>query len=346
MLKNIFSVHPTQVESDILALDIPKYKAKQLLKWLYIHFESSPDAMTDLSKKMRDELVKLYSFSLPEIAETRTSVDRSSKYMLQLADGNFIEMVIIPAAKKNTLCISSQVGCARNCSFCATAKMGLIRNLEIEEIVGQVILASKLVKPNRITNIVFMGMGEPLDNIDNVLSALEILQAEDGISFSPRRTTISTCGVVPAIIKLANSGVRTKLAVSLNSAIESKRTELMPINEIYPLEELKKALIYFRKKTSFKVTFEYIMIPEVNMAWEDINSLKKYVSDLSCKINLIPWNPVSGIAWTAPRNSHIDMFLTNSQVINQTITLRKSRGSDILGACGQLAARQIQKESL
>jgi len=218
--------------------------------------------------------------------------------------------------------------------------------LEVHEIVGQVVLASQLVKPLRITNIVFMGMGEPLDNLTNVMSALEIIQAPEGIAFSPRRTTISTCGIVPSIIKLANSGIRTKLAVSLNSARESKRTELMPINETYPLEELKKALVYFRKKTSFKITFEYIMIPEVNMAWEDINALKKYVSDLSCKINLIPWNPVSGIAWTAPRNNQIDIFLNNTHVINQTVTLRKSRGGDILGACGQLAAKQLEKESL
>ncbi|MDZ4120817.1 MAG: radical SAM protein, partial [Candidatus Cloacimonadaceae bacterium] len=189
--------------------------------------------MTNLPKDLKDYLIENYSFTLPSIVQSSIASDGTTKHGLETMDKSYVEMVVIPAVQKTTLCISSQVGCARACSFCATGLHGLKRNLSVEEIVGQIVLASKLVLPKRITNIVFMGMGEPLDNTEHVLRALKIIQADESISFSPRRTTISTCGVIPGILSLADSGIKTKLAVSLNSALDDKRSSLMPINKIY-----------------------------------------------------------------------------------------------------------------
>jgi len=340
MKTHILSIYPEQLEELLLSQGEKKYRISQIFDWIYKKNCLSFDEMTSLSKELRQKLSAEFDFTLPEIDIIQKSSDLSEKFRLRLSDGYFVEMVFMPNEKKNTLCISSQVGCARNCQFCATAKMGLIRNLRVEEIIAQVMIARRQFPDQRITNIVLMGMGEPLDNYENIIHFIMIMQSEKGLSFSPRRMTLSTCGVVPAIKRLADSGIKIKLAVSLNSAINAKRDELMPVNRNYPLEELKKTIFDYRKKTTFRVTFEYIMIKNFNMSRDDIKALIKFAGDISCKINLIKWNTVPGLPWESPSENDIRAFTDQLSCISAAITLRQSRGEDIAAACGQLAAQK------
>ncbi len=336
MLTNIFSLMPEEIEARLKG-HFPAFRYRQVMHWLYNKLVFDTEQMTDLPAPVKDFLTQNFSLALPVVDLVQDADDGTAKYRLKLEDNAIIEMVLIPSDKKRTLCVSSQVGCARNCSFCATGKLGLKRNLQVHEIVGQILLAAAICQPERLSNLVFMGMGEPLDNLDNVLASLKIIQAENSLTFSPRRTTISTCGLPDQIRKIADSKVRTKLAVSLNSAIDAKRDILMPVNKLHPLEELKRALIYYLQRVNFRVTFEYILIPEINMGGEDIKALKHFVGDLSCKVNFIPYNSVPTLPYRSPTEQEIDVFLSRAQVLNQAITLRRSRGSKISGACGQLA---------
>jgi 23S rRNA (adenine2503-C2)-methyltransferase len=341
MFTNIYSLMPEELANKIKIeqLGSPVYRTKQLLFWLYKSYINEPDKMSNLPAEFKTYLLNNYSFYLPETDSKLVSSDKAIKYLLKLEDNELIESVLIPTEKKNTLCISTQVGCGRNCQFCSTAKMGLIRNLYNYEIVGQVIYAARQLKSSdnkKLTNLVLMGMGEPLDNLDNVLSALRILQSQEGLSFSPRRITVSTSGVVPGIIALADSGIKAKLALSLTSAIDSKRSKLMPVNKQYNLIELKQALLYYLRKSSYRITIEYILIPSFNMDDDDLKALSKYVGDLSCKINFIPYNPGKDSIFRAPTVKEINDFMYRAQSLPQAITLRKSRGADIFGACGQL----------
>jgi 23S rRNA (adenine2503-C2)-methyltransferase len=242
--------------------------------------------------------------------------------------------------------------------------MGLVRNLSTDEMVTQILHGSsectdrttaqtrsktETANPNettasRITNLVFMGMGEPMDNLDNVLQTLRIIQADNALAFSPRRTTVSTCGVVPGIISFADSGIKAKLAISLNSAIDAKRDVLMPINRKYPLHELKQALLYYLRKSSFRITIEYVLIAGENMGREDLNALRKFVGDISCKINFIPYNPGGTSTLQAPDKQQVDDFMRAAAALPQAITLRKSRGADVFGACGQLNIKKTQEK--
>lgn len=338
MLKNIFAMHPDEIRE--FMSDLPGYRSKQLLQWLYEKHVFDPQLMSNLPAETRDDLGRQLSFSLPEIDLKKTAKDRTSKYRLKLEDDSIIEMVLIPDGKKNTLCVSSQVGCARACSFCATGEMGLKRNLETHEIVAQIMLASSFCQPNRLSNLVFMGMGEPMDNLENVLKTLTIIQADDTLAFSPRRTTVSTCGITDGIRALADSKIKTKLAVSLNSAIDEKRSKIMPINDMHPLNKLKESLKYYLTKSNYRITFEYILIPDFNMGDEDISALRSFVGDISCKLNFIPYNTVPSLPYRAPTEPEIEDFLKKAQSLNQAITLRRSRGAEIFGACGQLAGQQ------
>lgn len=352
MLSNVYSFTPDELIARI-GNAFPQYRSKQLLAWLYQHYENDLQKMSNLPADFKGFLQDNFSFHLPQLDARYVSKDGAIKFRHRMLDGAVIESVLIPEGRKNTLCISSQVGCARRCSFCATGKMGLTRNLYPEEIVGQIILAYRELKDHepiqvksqdgspsttaeRLTNLVFMGMGEPFDNLENVLQVLRIIQAENSLAFSPRRTTVSTCGIVPGIIALADSGIKAKLAISLNSAIDEKRQSMMPINRKHPINELKQALLYYLRKAKFRVTIEYILIPEVNMGREDMNALRKFVGDISCKINFIPFNPGPDSAYQSPSVAQIEEFMSAAKSLPQAITLRKSRGADVFGACGQL----------
>ncbi len=339
MKRNVLELLPEELSQCLLELGEKEYRAKQILNWIYSKHISNFKEMTSLSEILRDKLQNEFSFSIPEIVTKKSSIDGTVKYLLSLTDGSKIEMVLIPNVKKNTLCISSQVGCSRQCKFCATAKLGLKRNLETYEIVSQVFLAIKELGEEKLTNIVFMGMGEPLDNLTNVLNAVQILQHEQCFSFSPRRITISTCGVIPGIKKLAESGLKVKLAVSLNSAIQEKREDLMPITKLYSLADLKNTLLSFRKATAFRITFEYVMIKGYNIGREDIKALLKFLGDISCKLNVIKWNEVADLSFKTPSDDEIEKFINSMRSLSSAVTYRKSRGTDIDAACGQLAAK-------
>jgi 23S rRNA (adenine2503-C2)-methyltransferase len=343
MLNSLYGIHPLKLK-EFLGEYFPAYRARQLLKWIYSRFVFDVSQMTDLPADFKDLIQNSFDLSMPGIKEKLESSDGSTKFRLALADNAQIEMVLMPQEKKQTLCLSTQVGCSRGCAFCATGRMKLQRDLQPHEIIQQILLAAQS-SPRKLTNLVFMGMGEPLDNLDNVLEVLKLIQAEDTLVFSPRRTTISTCGIIPGIYRLADSGIKAKLAVSLNSAIDKVRDELMPVNKLYPLSVLKKALLYYQRKSRFRVTFEYILIPGVNMSGRDINALQKFSGDISCKINFIPYNQVLDLSYPSPTPREIESFMQAAQSLSQAVTLRRSRGSDISGACGQLVVKARSKNN-
>lgn len=341
----LLSLTPEEVDEVFASMGQKPFRARQALAWVYQRGAGDWDDMSDLSKSLRESLAERFGAFLPSVANVQRSTDGTRKFLLELHDGARVEMVLIPADGKNTLCVSSQVGCARNCAFCATAQLGFARNLTPGEIVGQVLLARRLLSEDeRLTNIVFMGMGEPMDNFDNVIKAVRILQHERGAAFSPRRMTLSTCGVVPGIKKLAESGLKIKLAVSLNAVIDKKREQLMPVAKTWSLGQLKRVLTDFTHRTPFRVTLEYIMIGGFNMSEEDIRGLRRFCGDLSCKLNLIPYNPVPELPWKRPSEHAIEVFMTQLAELPIALTLRRSRGADITAACGQLAANEAKEE--
>jgi 23S rRNA (adenine2503-C2)-methyltransferase len=341
MIKNVLDLLPEELIQQLLEIGEKEYRAKQILNWIFNKRTTNFNEMTSLSEDLRTKLQETYQIGIPTILNKVVSVDGTTKYLLSLQDGSNIEMVIIPNGKKNTLCISSQVGCARQCEFCATAKLGFTRNLETYEITSQVFLAIKELSDDKLTNIVFMGMGEPLDNFDNVVKAIRILQHDLCFNFSPRRITVSTSGVIPQISKLADTGLKLKLAVSLNSAIQAKREQLMPISKAYPLSELKKNLIDFRKKTPYRITFEYVMIKDYNIGRIDVKALLKYLGDISCKLNVIKWNKVDDLSYETPSATEVSRFINSMNILSSAVTYRRSRGTDIDAACGQLVAKNI-----
>lgn len=345
MKQHLFDFTPEQVTSHLQDAGVQAFRSAQIYRWIFTQGVADFALMTNLSQLLRLDLAQRYSLALPQILQKRESADGTRKYLLGLGDGATIEMVLIPAGEKHTLCVSSQVGCARNCQFCATATLGLKRNLRPHEILGQIYLAMQQLDGQRLTNLVFMGMGEPLDNYDNLLFAIGNLQHEKMFSFSPRRITVSTCGVVPRIKALADSGLKVKLAVSLNAAVPRKREQLMPVTKQYSLDDLKAALLEFRHKTSYRITFEYVLIKNFNMGREDVKALRKFAGDISCKINLIPWNEVEHLPYTSPSDADVERFRLELEKLSVAITLRKSRGGDIDAACGQLAGKYQQKNN-
>ncbi|NQT64568.1 MAG: 23S rRNA (adenine(2503)-C(2))-methyltransferase RlmN [FCB group bacterium] len=341
MIKYVLDLLPDELSLCLVDLGEKEYRTRQILNWIYNKYATDFNEMTSLSEELRKKLPSILRISIPTIITKTVSTDDTTKYLLSLEDGSNIEMVIIPNGNKNTLCISSQVGCTRKCTFCATAKLGLKRNLETHEVISQVFLAVKELDEDKLTNIVFMGMGEPLDNFENVVKAIRIIQHDLCFNFSPRRITVSTSGVIPQITKLADTGLKLKLAVSLNSAIQSKREILMPISKIFPLTDLKKTLIDFRKKTPYRITFEYVMIKDFNIGQEDVKALLKYLGDISCKLNVIKWNEVDDLPFETPTTREIDKFISSMNVLSSAVTYRRSRGADIDAACGQLAVKNI-----
>jgi len=336
MKPHILSYSIADLKTQLTSITQKPFQIKQILQWIYTHHTLDTNKMTNISKALRERLAETYDLSLPQIINTATSTDGTIKYLLELADKNRIEMVYMPSESKNTVCLSTQVGCSRACAFCATGKLGLSRNLSTTEILSQLMLLFIHNQDQKLTNIVLMGMGEPLDNFDNVLAALHTIRADEGFCFSGRRITVSTCGVIPRIYDLIDRDIKVKLAVSLNSAIDEKRSQLMPINKVYPLAQLKQALLTFRKHTAFRITFEYIMIAGFNMGKEDIQALIKFCGDMSCKVNLIKYNDTSNPAWQSPSDKQVEAFVDKLNALPVAVTLRKSRGADIAGACGQL----------
>ena len=326
-----------ETEQWITGLGFEGYRAGQVRQWIFKRLANSFAEMTNLSKELRVILENKACISQLEKIKTQVSSDGTQKYLFRLKDGHLIESVLIPERDHDTLCISSQVGCAMGCRFCLTGDQGLKRNLTPSEIIDQVIHTKQsLNNPERLKNIVLMGMGEPLANFDAVKKALINLLNEDGMNFSKRRITLSTCGLVPQIKKLGHE-LNVKLAISLNAADDKTRNSLMPVNRKYPLKSLIKACKQFPLPRGERITFEYILIKEVNDRDKDAERLAELLSGLRTKINLIPLNPHRGTHMTPPAMERILKFQDILIKKHFTTIIRKSRGRDISAACGQLS---------
>ena len=319
----------------------PKFRAKQIFTWLYRGVDSF-DAMTDLSKDLREKLKRGYTTGNLTIAEKYvSSIDETRRYLLQLDDGNFIESVLMKYHHGYTICISSQVGCAMGCAFCASTRGGKVRNLTAGEIIGQVLVVQNDLG-ERISNIVMMGIGEPLDNFDEVQRFLKTVNHSMGLHIGHRHISLSTCGLVPRIRELADMDLQITLSVSLHAANNEKRSQIMPVNRKYPIEELLDACRYYSKKTNRRISFEYTLIQGVNDTPEEAKSLRKLLKGMLCHVNLIPVNPVAGTGFQQSGRQSIERF---RQILEQggiTATVRREMGADIQAACGQLRAKKNQ----
>lgn len=325
-----------------------KFYGKQIFTWLHQKIVRDLNDMTNISLKDREALIeKAYIPFLNLVNHQVSKIDKTEKFLFQLDDGNTIETVLLKHKDgRNTLCVSSQVGCPVKCSFCATGKGGFVRNLSVAEILNQVYTVDRRLfkKDQKITNLVFMGMGEPFLNINNLLKSIEILSAENGINISKRKITVSTSGIVPGIERLLEEKLPVELAISLHAVTDEKRDILIPINKKYPLQDLHTTLLEYQKQTKRRISFEYILINNFNVSDNDANLLADFVHDFDHVVNLIPYNPVVENDYERPSDKKIEKFynlLKNTRKVN--VTIRGEKGTDIDGACGQLRQKNTKK---
>ncbi|MCK5070208.1 MAG: 23S rRNA (adenine(2503)-C(2))-methyltransferase RlmN [Desulfocapsa sp.] len=327
------------------SLGQPAFRGRQIMSWLYRPGITDFAQMTDLAKKFREVLSEhamMSQFSDPLIQRSK---DGCVKFGFVLDDGKVIESVLIPESDRNTLCVSSQVGCAMNCSFCLTATMGFVRNLTPSEIVNQVCFVGdflrnepkgKLIGPDRVTNIVFMGMGEPLNNLENLIKSISILTEQRGLDMTNRRITVSTCGIVNKMLELGEK-TDVNLAISLHAVDDSTRDSLMPVNNRYPLDELLQACRDYPMAKRKRIMFEYILLKDINDSDEQASELANILKDIPCKINLLPYNESPGLPFKSPSRNRVYAFQQIVRDAGYSVFIRTSRGEDISAACGQLA---------
>jgi len=340
-----------ELKSLLKSLGLSAYTADQLFSWVYKRRIEDFSRMSDLSKAARQALPKALSFFSPGIKQQQVSCDGTLKFLLELRDANCVEAVVIPKEKRRALCLSTQVGCKFNCSFCQSGKGGFIRDLSCSEIVGEFLAAQDSIKPEKVSHVIFMGIGEPLDNLASVAKAINIISDNHGIGLGPRRITISTCGLPDKIRELADMDLGIQLCVSLHATNDTMRSKLMPVNKIYPLSQVLAAAKYFAKKDKEPVTFEYVLIDGFNASLADAHALVRLLAQVSAKVNLIPINPVKNFPATWPSNfngasSSAASGLAAARIFQKELekkglfaTIRHSRGADISAACGQLRAR-------
>ncbi|HDM32538.1 MAG TPA: 23S rRNA (adenine(2503)-C(2))-methyltransferase RlmN [Deltaproteobacteria bacterium] len=314
----------------------PPYRADQIFQWTYQKAVGSMDEMTNVSKTFRKKLMDKVRINYPEVLEKNVSSDGTEKLALRLTDGIVIECVMIPEDNHWTICVSSQAGCAMGCRFCHTATMGFLRDLEVSEIVSQVLIPLRDFPERKVRNVVFMGMGEPLLNYDNVVKAINILTDPLGPGISRRRITVSTCGIIPGIARLWDD-THVGLALSLNAATDDKRNLIMPVNTRYPLAELKHALMNYPLPRRSRITLEYVLLRDINDSIDDARQLVGLSSGLRVKVNLIPFNPWPGAPYRAPEENSVEAFRNYLSSRRIATMLRTKRGDDIMAACGQLA---------
>jgi len=345
--QNLLDLDPNGLRAYCESIGEKSFRATQLLKWVYQQGVLDYDAMTNISKASRAALLKMTVLAVPEVVLVKNSLDGTRKWLLKLHDGNCIEMVFIPEEGRGTLCISSQVGCTLTCSFCATARQGFNRNLTVSEIIGQLwVAASSLdqfgdLTKRKITNVVMMGMGEPLLNFDNVVKAMRLMMDDNAFGLSKRRVTLSTSGVVPALDKLREQS-HVSLAVSLHATTDVLRDQLVPINKKYPIADLLAACErYTEGENKRTITFEYVMLAGVNDQPDQAKALVKLLKPLPAKVNLIPFNPFPNVTFKCSSNAVIERFKAILIERGLIATIRRTRGDDIDAACGQLAG-QIQ----
>ena len=342
---NLLGLDRSALEAFFASIDEKKFRATQVMKWIHQLGITDFQQMNNLSKDLRNKLSEVSCVKNLEVTEDLISTDGTRKWLLRLHDGNHIEAVFIPEDDRGTLCVSSQVGCALDCSFCSTGRQGFNRNLTTAEIISQVWLASQLLdeekKPGRkITNVVMMGMGEPLLNFDNVVSAVRIMMDDFAYGLSKRRVTVSTAGVVPAMDRLGDV-VDMRLAVSLHATNDELRNELVPVNKKYPLKELMAACRRFidKQNSRSRITFEYVMLDGVNDQPEHAHELIKLLKGIPTLMNLIPFNPFEGSGYRTSSNNAVRRFSEILHNSGMTTVVRKTRGDDIDAACGQLAGK-------
>jgi 23S rRNA (adenine2503-C2)-methyltransferase len=340
---DIRSLTVGELQEQLRNLGEPSYRAGQIVEWLYKKRVDAIDKMTNLPRPLRKRLSETFSLGKIDLVRVLGAHDTTQKFLFRLADGNLIESVSIPASPalygrksdRRTICVSTQVGCAYGCKFCASGLEGFSRNLSANEIVDQLIAVERATG-EKIDNVVFMGMGEPLANLQNVLPAIRIINAEWGIGIGARQITISTSGLAPQIRKLAEEPSQIRLAVSLHGATDEVRNRIMPINRRYNVETLLSACDYYKAHKKQRLTFEYILIADVNDSDEQARLLSKHADRLSAKVNLIPYNSVSGLPWTRPSEKRQERFLSFLRTQGIPATLRREKGHDIEAACGQL----------
>lgn len=316
------------------------FRGNQVYEWLWSKGAHSFDDMTNISKATRQMLEENFVINHIRVDQMQRSTDGTIKNAVRLHDGLIVESVLIPTPTRTTACVSSQVGCSLDCKFCATARLKRMRNLNADEIYDQVMAIdreSRLYHNRPLSNIVFMGMGEPLMNYNNVIKAIDKITSTEGLGMSPKRITVSTSGVPKIIKKMADDEVKFKLAVSLHSAIDDVRTSIMPFNETFPLSDLKEALEYWYEKTNSRITYEYVVWEGINDKREDIDALVRFCSYVPCKVNLIEYNPIDDDGFKQASIEAIDNYINALETRRIVVNVRRSRGKDIDAACGQLA---------
>lgn len=341
-LVDIRTLDSSQLVKVVEDLNQPKYRAKQIEEWIWQKGVTAFEQMTSLPKGLRDEMAKTHSFFPPKVDAVQRSDDGTIKVRLSLHDGLSIESVLIPVVRDGrfTVCVSSQAGCSLSCTFCATGKMGLLRQLTAAEIVDQVRIVQEICQETyekNLTNIVYMGMGEPLLNYKQVSQSIDRLTSEIGMGFSAKRITISTAGIAKMIKKMADDHIRVNLALSLHAANDEKRDKIMPINESNNLNALIEAIKYYYLKTKNRISFEYIALRDVNDSLKDAVELSRLCSHFPVRVNIIEYNPIGDGMYQASEEDRLDIFMKRLKVGGVTATLRRSRGKDIDAACGQLA---------
>ena len=333
--------------------DEKPYRVDQVLEWIYKHRAGSIDDMTNLSQPIREKLKEQFRFKTLSKVEVQGSEDTTRKFLFKLHDGRYVETVLIPASKglygdkadRLTACVSSQVGCAYGCKFCASGLAGLTRNLTADEIVGQ-LMAVEEISGKKINNIVFMGMGEPLANIKNLEKALDIITGHWGMNIGARHITISTSGLAPMIKRLADRPQQIRLAISLHGATDDVRDKIMPVNAKWNIDELFEALHYYKEKSNKRLTLEYILIKDVNDDLEQARILAKRAKSLKALVNVIPYNTVEGLDWVRPDDEHCYRFRNTVRDAGIVTTMRIEKGHDIDAACGQLRLKQETSEGI
>lgn len=342
MKKNIKDYNLDELKEKVANLGEKPYRAEQIFKWIYVDNVTSFDDMTNLSLEFREKLKSEFDLHIFKILKKQESKDGTKKYLFDVLDGNAIESVLMEYKHGKTICVSSQIGCKMGCKFCASTGVKFARSLSAGEIVEQ-LLAVQRDENIKISNLVFMGIGEPLDNYDNVMKAIKILNNQKGINMGARHISISTSGLVPKIYKLAEENLQCTLSISLHSASNEKRSEMMPINNTYNIEELMKACKYYIEKTNKRISFEYALAKENNDNLEDAKALVKLLKGMICHVNLIPINKIEDGKYSKSTNENIMKFRDYLNEKGIVATIRRELGSDIDAACGQLRKKEVKK---
>lgn len=339
---NLYGQEITKLETLLMERGQKKYRATQLFTWIYEKKAKSFDEMSDVSKQFREELNRDFCLTLPKIFKKQESKDGTIKLLLELEDGSKIETALMPYKYGNAICVSSQVGCNMACAFCASGLLKKKRNLEVHEIVGQVIIMNQVLeeKGQHVSHVVVMGTGEPFDNYDNVIDFIRIINHPKALAIGARHISVSTCGIVPGIMKYAHEGLQSNLAISLHAPNDEIRNKIMPISKGYKMEELMEAVRYYEKNAGRRVTFEYIMLKDINDTLDCAKQLVKLIKGTLAYVNLIPYNPVDENSFMRSDEKQVHKFFSYLMQHGVNTTVRKEFGNDIDAACGQLRAKE------